>query len=147
MDTNWDGSLAKGNGCGSRCWSRNRTSRVRSLPYRSPLSPLTPHPSYSHENPTAMSDEQFSEVLDHTYAQLTAFSGRFPVSYVAPWWEMSSTGIKILLEKGIQYSHSSQAHDCQPFYVRDEVSQQGRVSLLRGYRRQSSRWVRRECEG
>lgn len=25
-----------------------------------------------------------------------------------------------MLEKGIQYDHSSQAHDCMPFYTRDE---------------------------
>jgi hypothetical protein len=27
-------------------------------------------------------------------------------------------GVQILLDKGIQYDHSSQAHDCQPFYAR-----------------------------
>lgn len=33
---------------------------------------------------------------------------------------MSREGVALLLEKGIQYDHSSQAHDCQPFYCRDE---------------------------
>lgn len=35
-------------------------------------------------------------------------------------WETSKEGIQILLDKGIEYDHSSQAHDCQPFYTRDE---------------------------
>ena len=29
-------------------------------------------------------------------------------------------GVQLLLDKGIQYDHSSQAHDCMPFYCRDE---------------------------
>lgn len=41
---------------------------------------------YSHENPTAMTNEQFSEVLDHTYEQLTKFcNGVPPTGFVAPW--------------------------------------------------------------
>lgn len=34
-----------------------------------------------------------------------------------PWLQ---EGVELLLEKGIQYDHSSQAHDCMPFYTRDE---------------------------
>ncbi|BGP22243.1 hypothetical protein JCM10295v2_001122 [Rhodotorula toruloides] len=75
---------------------------------------------YSHENPVAMTLEQQRDVLDHTYKQLTNFCGKPPVGSVAPWWEASKEGIELLLEKGIEYDHSSQAHDCMPFYTRDE---------------------------
>ncbi|BGO97143.1 Chitin deacetylase [Rhodotorula toruloides] len=75
---------------------------------------------YSHENPVAMTLEQQRAVLDHTYKQLTDFCGKPPVGSVAPWWEASKEGIELLLEKGIEYDHSSQAHDCMPFYTRDE---------------------------
>lgn len=36
------------------------------------------------------------------------------------WWETSKESIQLLLDRGIEYDHSSQAHDCQPFYTRDE---------------------------
>lgn len=67
-----------------------------------------------------MTLEQQRQVLDHTYKQLTDFCGKPPVGSVAPWWEASKEGIELLLEKGIEYDHSSQAHDCMPFYTRDE---------------------------
>ncbi|KAK0242788.1 hypothetical protein EDD85DRAFT_812623 [Armillaria nabsnona] len=75
---------------------------------------------YSHENPSSMTVKQQKEVLDHTYKLLTDFCGKPPVGSVAPWWETSKDGVKLLLEKGIQYDHSSQAHDCLPFWTRDE---------------------------
>lgn len=75
---------------------------------------------YSHENPIAMSLKHQKEVLDHTYDQLTELCGQPPVGCTAPWWENSREGIQLLLDKGIEYDHSSQAHDCQPFYTRDE---------------------------
>lgn len=67
-----------------------------------------------------MTLEQQRAVLDHTFKQLTDFCGKPPVGSVAPWWEASKEGIELLLEKGIEYDHSSQAHDCMPFYTRDE---------------------------
>ncbi|KAK0190931.1 carbohydrate esterase family 4 protein [Armillaria mellea] len=92
---------------------------------------------YSHENPSSMTVKQQKEVLDHTYKLLTDFCGKPPVGSVAPWWETSKDGVKLLLEKGIEYDHSSQvnvpltmpilfltrllrAHDCLPFWTRDE---------------------------
>ncbi|GAA5867479.1 hypothetical protein JCM3774_002916 [Rhodotorula dairenensis] len=75
---------------------------------------------YSHENPIAMTLEQQRDVLEYTYKQLTDFCGKPPIGCTAPWWENSKEGVELLLEKGIQYDHSSQAHDCMPFYTRDE---------------------------
>ncbi|CEQ39083.1 SPOSA6832_00569 [Sporobolomyces salmonicolor] len=77
---------------------------------------------YSHENPVEMTLQQQKDVLEHTFKQLTDFCGTPPKGNVAPWWETSKEGTQILLEKGIEYDHSSQAHDCQPFYCRDEDS-------------------------
>ncbi|KAF8901419.1 hypothetical protein CPB85DRAFT_1439109 [Mucidula mucida] len=69
---------------------------------------------YTHENPKAMTFKQQKEQL------LTDFCGKSPVGSVAPWWESSKEGVQLLLDKGIQYDHSSQAHDCLPFFARDE---------------------------
>ncbi|GAA5844862.1 hypothetical protein JCM9279_000021 [Rhodotorula babjevae] len=75
---------------------------------------------YTHECPSAMTLSQQKEILDHTYEQLTKLAGKPPVGSVAPWWESSKEGIALLQEKGILYDHSSQAHDCMPFYTRTE---------------------------
>ncbi|KAI5453040.1 hypothetical protein NCC49_006568 [Naganishia albida] len=76
---------------------------------------------YSHENPTAMTMEQQRDILEHTYKQLTDFcGGKPPVGSVAPWWEVSKEGTNMLLDFGIRYDHSNMAHDCQPYWLRDQ---------------------------
>ncbi|PPQ74027.1 hypothetical protein CVT24_012623 [Panaeolus cyanescens] len=78
---------------------------------------------YSHENPVAMSVQQQKDILDHTYKLLTEFNhGVPPKGSVAPWWETSKEGTDLLLDKGIEYDHSSMAHDSQAYYMRDEDS-------------------------
>ncbi|KAH7926010.1 carbohydrate esterase family 4 protein [Leucogyrophana mollusca] len=76
---------------------------------------------YSHENPVSMTLEQQRDILDHTYKLLTDFNhGIPPKGSVAPWWETSSEGTMLLLEKGIEYDHSNMSHDCQSYYLRDQ---------------------------
>lgn len=72
---------------------------------------------YSHENPTAMMAEQQRDVLDKAYRSLTEFAGKLPRGNVAPWWETSREGARLLLEYGIEYDHSMGHHDCQPCYL------------------------------
>lgn len=51
-----------------------------------------------------MSLSQQQEILDHTFKLLTDFCGGVsPKGSVAPWWETSAEGTKILLEKGVEY--------------------------------------------
>lgn len=51
-----------------------------------------------------MTPEQQRDVLDYTYNLLTAFNhGVPPKGNVAPWWQTSKEGVKLLLEKGIEY--------------------------------------------
>ena len=51
-----------------------------------------------------MSLSQQQEILDHTFKLLTDFCGGVsPKGSVAPWWETSAEGTRILLEKGVEY--------------------------------------------
>ncbi|KAI0053721.1 glycoside hydrolase/deacetylase [Auriscalpium vulgare] len=76
---------------------------------------------YSHENPVSLTFDQQKDILDHTYEILTRFNnGVSPKGSVAPWWETSSEGTDLLLEKGIEYDHSNMAHDSQAYYLRDQ---------------------------
>jgi len=75
---------------------------------------------YSHENPVALNVEQQKDILDYTFNLLTNYNhGMPPKGSVAPWWETSKEGTELLLQKGIEYDHSSMAHDCQAYYMRD----------------------------
>ncbi|TCD65973.1 hypothetical protein EIP91_001965 [Steccherinum ochraceum] len=72
-------------------------------------------------NPNALTLQQQKDILDHTYAMLTAFNnGIPPKGSVAPWWETSKEGTNLLLDKGIEYDHSNMAHDSQAYYLRDQ---------------------------
>ncbi|PSR73309.1 hypothetical protein PHLCEN_2v10837 [Hermanssonia centrifuga] len=56
-----------------------------------------------------------------SFQLLTEFNhGVPPKGSVAPWWETSSEGSLLLLEKGIEYDHSNMAHDSQAYYLRDQ---------------------------
>ncbi|BGP19028.1 hypothetical protein JCM10213v2_007108 [Rhodosporidiobolus nylandii] len=75
---------------------------------------------WCHECQTKLSLEQQVDVLDASIKALTEFTGKPPVGSTSCWWETSKESVNLLLERGIQYDHSSQAHDCEPFYSRDE---------------------------
>ncbi|KAF4503787.1 hypothetical protein G6O67_008882 [Ophiocordyceps sinensis] len=72
---------------------------------------------YSHENPSDMSLEQQRDVLGHSWRLLTEFAGKPPRGIVAPWWEASADGVRLLLSHGIEYDHSMSHHDTQPYYL------------------------------
>ncbi|WOO82581.1 Peptidoglycan deacetylase [Vanrija pseudolonga] len=73
---------------------------------------------YSHENPTSLTIEQQRDILNRTWDQMVAFTGKAPEGSVAPWWEASAEGTKLLLDKGIRYDHSLQHRDSQAYFVR-----------------------------
>jgi peptidoglycan/xylan/chitin deacetylase (PgdA/CDA1 family) len=73
---------------------------------------------YLHENPVSMTPAQEEEVLVRSIELVEALSGRKPRGYVAPWWEMSSVTVDLLLKHGFTYDHSQAYRDFVPFYAR-----------------------------
>jgi peptidoglycan/xylan/chitin deacetylase (PgdA/CDA1 family) len=73
---------------------------------------------YSHENPIAMTPEQEEAVLQKSIALVVDLCGVRPRGYVAPWWELSSETVRLLLENGIIYDNSRMDNDFHPFYAR-----------------------------
>lgn len=83
-----------------------------------------------------MTIEQQADILNKTWDQMVAFTGKAPEGSVAPWWEASAEGTKLLLDKGIRYGewrgalsaavygvanapdHSLQHRDSQAYFVR-----------------------------
>ena len=72
---------------------------------------------YFHENPIAMTPEQEEAVLTRCIDLLTAFSGKRPTGYVAPWWEFSHVTNELLLKHGIKYDHSLMHKDFECYYA------------------------------
>ncbi|GAA6035022.1 hypothetical protein JCM8097_002147 [Rhodosporidiobolus ruineniae] len=76
---------------------------------------------WCHESPTEMTLQQQTDVLDASIKAMTEFcGGKKPIGNTTCWWETSKESVALLQARGIQYDHSSQAHDCQPFYSLDE---------------------------
>jgi peptidoglycan/xylan/chitin deacetylase (PgdA/CDA1 family) len=73
---------------------------------------------YLHENPVSMTPAQEEEVLVRSIELVEALSGRKPRGYVAPWWEMSSVTVDLLLKHGFTDDHSQAYRDFVPFYAR-----------------------------
>jgi peptidoglycan/xylan/chitin deacetylase (PgdA/CDA1 family) len=73
---------------------------------------------YSHENPISMTKEQEEDVLLRTIELVEGLSGQRPRGYVAPWWEVGSNTVALLLQHGIVYDHSMMENDFQPYYLR-----------------------------
>ncbi len=73
---------------------------------------------YAHENPLAMTREQEAAVIDKTIEVVKKVTGKNPVGYMAPWWELSSNSIELLLERGIKYDASLMEDDYFPHWLR-----------------------------
>lgn len=73
---------------------------------------------YVHENPLAMTRQQEADVLDRTFGVIEKLSGKKPVGYQAPWWELSKNTVELLFERGITYDSSLMEDDYWPYYVR-----------------------------
>ena len=73
---------------------------------------------YAHENPLAMTREQEASVIDKTIEVVKKVTGKNPIGYMAPWWELSSNSIELLLERGIKYDASLMEDDYHPHWLR-----------------------------
>lgn len=73
---------------------------------------------YSHENAIEMSKEQEHDVIFRSRDILEDLTGKRPIGYITPWWEMSARTAATLQEAGYEYDKSQGLHDFQPFYAR-----------------------------
>ena len=80
--------------------------------------PLCSRHGYSHENPTSLTLDQQTAIMDKCYNLLKNFTGRPPRGIVAPWWESSKEGVELMLKYGVEYDHSFSHDDCQCYWVR-----------------------------
>ncbi len=92
---------------------------------------------YTHENPLAMSPTQEADVLDKCIDLIHGLTGRNPVGYAAPWWELSPHTPDLLLERGILYDHSMMHRDLSCYRLRT-----GDQWTPIDYRQPASSWMK-----
>jgi peptidoglycan/xylan/chitin deacetylase (PgdA/CDA1 family) len=85
------------------------------------------HHGYCHENPAAVPVEDERRILERGIACIRRVTGKAPLGYRSPAWDLSPTSVNLLLEYGFLYDSSLMADDFTPYYCRvgDEVRTDG----------------------
>jgi len=76
------------------------------------------HHGYCHESPADLKYEEEVAILDKGINSLRNITGKRPVGYRAPSWEMSLNTLKLLLERDFVYDSSTMADDFTPYKCR-----------------------------
>ena len=72
---------------------------------------------YSHEGAYAMTVEQEKDVLEKCIDLATKLTGKKPVGYRAPLYQIRETTVKLLQEHDFLYDSSMNAHDSLPYFL------------------------------
>ncbi|KAI4271175.1 MAG: hypothetical protein L6R38_006925 [Xanthoria sp. 2 TBL-2021] len=72
---------------------------------------------YSHEGSYQMTEEQESDVLEKCIDLATKLTGKKPVGWRAPLYQIRETTIPLLEKHGFEYDSSLTHHDSQPFFL------------------------------
>lgn len=95
------------------------------------------HHGWSHVPPTSLSLEQEEAELVRGIEKIRSVTGRAPLGYRSPSWDLGENTVSLLLKHGFYYESSMMGHDHQPYRVRhgdvvavDEPMQFGRPTRL-----------------
>ncbi len=85
------------------------------------------HHGYLHENPASVTPEEERRILERGIECIRRITGKAPLGYRSPAWDLSSHSISLMLEYGFLYDSSLMATDFTPYYCRvgDQISADG----------------------
>ncbi|KUL81396.1 hypothetical protein ZTR_10982 [Talaromyces verruculosus] len=72
---------------------------------------------YAHEGAYSLTVQQERDVLERCIDIMTKLTGKRPVGYRAPLYQVRETTLDLLEEYGFEYDSSLTDHDCQPFFA------------------------------
>jgi peptidoglycan/xylan/chitin deacetylase (PgdA/CDA1 family) len=75
------------------------------------------HHNYCHENPNELSYNDEVRVIEKGIKSIEKLTGKAPIGYRSPAWDLSSNTIKILLDHGFKYESGLMAND-RPYRCR-----------------------------
>jgi peptidoglycan-N-acetylglucosamine deacetylase len=76
------------------------------------------HHGYCHESPVNLEELDERRVIEMGIAALERISGKLPLGYRSPSWDLSPNTISLLLEYGFVYDSSMMRHDFHPYWCR-----------------------------
>ena len=85
------------------------------------------HHGYCHENPAAVPADEERRILERGIACIRRITGKAPLGYRSPAWDLSPHSVDLLLEFGFFYDSSMMADDFTPYYCR--VGDENRLRL------------------
>jgi len=85
------------------------------------------HHGYCHENPAAVPLEEERQILERGSDCIRRVTGKAPLGYRSPAWDLSPSSVNLLREFGFLYDSSMMADDFTPYYCRlgDEMRTDG----------------------
>lgn len=85
------------------------------------------HHGYCHENPASVPVEEERRILERGITCIQRITGKAPLGYRSPAWDLSPASVSLLLEYGFLYDSSLMADDFTPYYCRvgDEARTDG----------------------
>lgn len=85
---------------------------------------------YVHENPTNLTYEQESRVMEMALASLDKVGAAKPVSYRSPYWDFSPNTMGILEKYGFLYDSSLMGNDLHPYLPRPVTVHSDRANVF-----------------
>jgi peptidoglycan/xylan/chitin deacetylase (PgdA/CDA1 family) len=76
------------------------------------------HHGYCHENPVLLEEPKEREVIEKGIAALERITGKRPIGFRSPSWDLSPNTIRLLLEDGFAYDSSMMGDDFHPYWCR-----------------------------
>ena len=76
------------------------------------------HHGYCHENPVALEIQKERKIIEMGLASLEKVTGRRPLGYRSPSWDLSPNSIELMLEYGFVYDSSMMGNDFSPYWCR-----------------------------
>jgi peptidoglycan/xylan/chitin deacetylase (PgdA/CDA1 family) len=85
------------------------------------------HHGYLHENPASVPPDEERRILERGIACIRRITGKAPLGYRSPAWDLSPQSVNLLLEFGFLYDSSMMGDDFTPYYCRvgDEMRADG----------------------
>lgn len=76
------------------------------------------HHGWSHVPPAWLEADREADEFGRAIDSIVKLTGRKPVGYRSPSWDISDRTIDLIAQHGLRYDSSMMGHDCQPYFAR-----------------------------
>lgn len=76
------------------------------------------HHGWSHVAPALLEAAREEDEFGRGVEAIRALTGRVPLGYRSPSWDLSDRTIDLILRSGLRYDSSMMGHDCLPYFAR-----------------------------